>query len=81
MNNYTLEQLDQLNTLKFLAYLDMDPISRADNDVMMKYEEKLAAEKYLFVCMRRIDNLLNILLKDDKLPIELDRAFKCNNDY
>lgn len=64
MENYTLEQLDQLNTMKLLMYLEMNPITKSANNPMMNYEQRLAAEKDLFVCMRRINYLLDIIISE-----------------
>lgn len=63
MESYTLEELDQLITLKLGIYLEMKPIMKNTDDKMMYFEEKLAAEKDLFYSMRRINYLLDILVR------------------
>ena len=68
MENYTtetLEELDQLYKEKMQTYLDMEPVIRPKKDRMLKYEEKLCAEKGLYTLLRQLNTYLDIILKED----------------
>ena len=68
MNDYTtetLEELDQLYKEKMQTYLNMDAVLRPKEDKMLKYEEKISAEKGLYTLLRRLNTYLDIILKED----------------
>ena len=68
MNNYTtepLEELDQLYKEKMQMYLDMDVVQRPEEDRMLKYKERLCAEKGLYTLLRQLNTYLDIILKED----------------